>query len=70
MLQTHQEFSDKMGATRRAMSRIDMPGWLQSTIFDYYQVGSVGGPLVRRVSRHSCVGPFPLRPVPARPVPT
>ena len=39
MLQTHQEFSDKMGATRRAMSRIDMPGWLQSTIFDYYQVG-------------------------------
>ncbi len=48
MLQTHQEFSDKMGATRRAMSRIDMPGWLQSTIFDYYQVrGSVGGPLVR-----------------------
>ena len=35
--QETQAYSDKLSAIRGRMARIDMPNWLQTSIFDYYQ---------------------------------
>jgi hypothetical protein len=35
--QETKQYSDKLNQIRSQMAKIDMPGWLETSIFDYYQ---------------------------------